>query len=380
MKHEEQVRLLRRGLGHTEAGTTDQGRASLSPVSRYLSPELVAREQRMIRRMPVMVGASSTVARPGDWFTHHHSGVPIVVTRDADGVLRAFLNACRHRGAQVAVGACGEGRRNFVCPYHSWTYELNGSLRGLPHPQEFPDLDRSRHALVPLQVAESMGLVWVVPTPGSTLDIHAWLGPMAEDLKSFGYDGFVQYETKVFETRADWKLLADANLETYHVRYLHRDTISTIFQDNRMVADPFGDHWRIAIPKASIAALKDLPQSQWRLGDHINIVYWFFPNLMFLLIDDHASMFAIWPRAVGHSEVHAITLIPELPRSDRARQHWDRNVKIFFDALMEDFVQMESMQSTFASGANTHLTFGRSEYTSAAFEATVERHLAAMAD
>jgi phenylpropionate dioxygenase-like ring-hydroxylating dioxygenase large terminal subunit len=376
MRHDEQVRLMRRGLEHMAAGTTDRRELERSPVSRYTSVERAEQEARMIRSLPVMVGASSSVARPGDWFVHDLSGVPIVVARDHEGVLRAFVDACRHRGARVAGGTSGSDRRTFVCRYHAWTYGLDGRLRGMPHPEEFPGLDRAAHGLVPLPVHEAIGLVWVVPTPGATLDIAAWLGPMADDLRSFGYDRFVQYETRRFDTEADWKLLADANLETYHVRYLHQDTISGIFQDNRMVADAFGDHLRVAIPKSTLGALRDLPESQWRLADHVNIVYWFFPNLMFLLIGDHASMFAIWPRGVGRSTVHAITLVPEQPATDKARVHWDRNVRIFFDALMEDFDQMASMQSTFASGANTHLTFGRSEWCSAQFERTVERHLA----
>lgn len=374
MKPEEQVRLIRRALDHVSARTTDRRDSERSPVTRYTSPERVAREQQMIRSLPVMVGASSSITKPGDWFTHDLSGVPILVVRDNDGVLRAFLNACRHRGARVAAESCGAGRRAFICPYHSWTYGLDGALRGLPFPEEFAGLDRASHGLVPLPVHEAIGLVWVVPTPGSTLDIAAWLGPMAEDLQSYGFDHFVQYETRTFETRADWKLLADANLEAYHFQYLHKDTISALFQDNMMVADEFGDHLRVALPKLSVANLRDLPESQWRVADHMNIVYWFFPNLMYLLIGDHASMFAIWPRGVGHSEVHAITLIPEPPTTEKARRHWDKNTKIFYDALMEDFGQMVSMQSTFASGANTHLTFGRSEWCSAAFERNVERH------
>lgn len=375
MQHIEQVALVRRILGHMQAGTTDRGAAAGSPVTRYLSSERLAREQKMIRSLPVMICASSSVAQPGDWFTHDLSGVPIVVVRGQDGVLRAFLNACRHRGARVAEGACGAGRRNFICPYHSWTYDIDGALRGLPHPEEFPDLDRAQHSLVALHVAEACGLVWVVPTPGSNIDIRGWLGPMADDLRSFGYEQFVAYDTRRFESKHDWKLVADANLEAYHFQYLHRTTIAPLFQDNRMVADAFGDHWRITLPKASIVELQALPEAEWDLARHCNIIYYFFPNLMFLFIGDHATVFGVWPRGIGASTIDAITLIPEPPTTEKARTYWDKNVEVFWDALMEDFALMESMQSTFASGANSHLSFGRSEFCSAGFEEAVERHL-----
>ena len=378
MRHSEQVALIRRILDHMKAGTTDRGALARSPVARYLSSERLAREQRMIRALPAMICASSQVARPGDWFTHDLSGVPIVVARGQDGVLRAFINACRHRGARVVAEACGAGRRNFICPYHSWTYDLDGALRGMPHPEEFPDLDRDRHGLVALQVAEACGLVWVVPTAGNSIDISAWLGPMADDLRSFGYDRYVAYDTRRFDSKHDWKLVADANLEAYHFKYLHRETIAPVFQDNRMVADAFGDHWRITLPKASIGDLRALPEAEWNLADHCNIIYYFFPNVMFLFIGDHATAFAVWPRGVGASTIDALTLIPEPPGTDKARQYWDKNVKIFWDALLEDFALMDSMQSTFASGANTHLTFGRSEFCAAGFEEAVERHLRAV--
>ena len=376
MHHETQVVLIRRILAQMDAGTTDRGAGAVSPVARYVSAQRLERERAMLRGHPLMVCAASQVANPGDWVTHDHSGVPMLVLRGQDGVLRAFINACRHRGAKVVEGACGQGRRNLICPYHSWTYELTGSLRGLPHPQEFPHLDRAAHALVPLPVAEAAGLVWVCPTPGAAMDVRTRLGPMLDDLDSWGYGRFVQFDERSFDTAHDWKLMADANLEAYHFQYVHRDTIAGMFCDNLMVADTFGDHVRITLPKRSIAQLRDVPPAQWKLAEHCNIIYYFFPNLMFLFIGDHATVTTAWPRAVGQSTVDAITLIPAPPATEKARAHWQKNVDIFWEALMEDYRLMDSMQSTMQSGANEVLTFGRSEYCSALFEQNVERHLA----
>ncbi len=107
MRHDVQVGLIRRILDHMEAGTTDRGEAATSPVARYLSPERVEREKKLLRRMPAMVCASSQVARPGDWLAHDLSGLPILVARGQDGVLRAFINACRHRGARLVEATTG---------------------------------------------------------------------------------------------------------------------------------------------------------------------------------------------------------------------------------------------------------------------------------
>ncbi len=379
MRHDTQVALIDRILDHMAAGTTDRGPLATSPVARYLDAARLAREQAMIRTMPTMVCASSLVAQPGSWFAHDLSGTPIVVVRGDDGVLRGFVNACRHRGARLVDDEHGTGRRAIVCRYHAWTYTLQGALRGLPHPEEFPGLDRTRHALRDVPVTEAGGLVWAIVDAGATRDVAGALAPMLDDLRSFGFERYVAFDRRRFEKRHDWKLAADANLEAYHFGHLHRDTIAPLFQDDRMVADAFGDHWRIVLPKRSIEALRTLPRAQWRIGDHCNVIYWCFPNTMFLYIGDDATVFSVWPAGVGRSVIDAITLVPEAPATEKARAHWQRNVEIFWDALLEDFALMESMQSTFASGANEHLTFGASEFCAAAFHASVERHLARIA-
>ena len=373
MQHTTQAGLIRRILAHMDARTTDRGPTAISPVTRYLDPARLEREQHMFRGLPSMVCASSQVARPGDWLAHDLSGVPIVVVRGEDGRLAAFVNACRHRGARLVEGDRGNGRRNFVCPYHSWSYDLDGALRGIPHPEEFAHLDRAAHGLAPLPVAESCGLVWLVATPWSTFDIAAWLASLAADLESFGYGSHVAYATRRFDSAHDWNMSADANLEAYHFRYAHRDSIAPLFQDNRMVADFFGDHQRITLPKASIAELRAQPEAQWSLNDHCNIIYYFFPNVMFLHIGDHVTVFAVWPQGVGRSIVDAITLIPAAPATDKTRAYRDENVRNFWEALVEDFAFMRSIQSTLASGANAQLNFGASEFCAAVFEAAVER-------
>jgi phenylpropionate dioxygenase-like ring-hydroxylating dioxygenase large terminal subunit len=122
-----------------------------------------------------MMGLGCRIPKPGDYFTDNNCGVPILVVRDHDGEVRAFLNVCRHRGAQVAT-ACGQIKRNFVCPYHGWSYDDRGKLVGIPDSRNFDGVDRDEHGLVALPACERFGCIWVQPEPGTHFDIDKELG------------------------------------------------------------------------------------------------------------------------------------------------------------------------------------------------------------
>ena len=130
------------------------------------------------------MGFASEWAEPGAYRTDDYAGVPILVLRGRDGKLRAFLNVCRHRGAKVAQG-CGKARM-FVCPYHAWTYDLDGKVRGIPDERCFPGVRPERSTLTALPLCEKHGLVWVIPTPAATaqpsFDIDPWLGGLGPEL------------------------------------------------------------------------------------------------------------------------------------------------------------------------------------------------------
>lgn len=376
MQQDTQIALVRRALAHIAAGTTDRGAPAASPVSRYLSEERLAQENAaLFRRLPQVLGPASKVARPGDFFIHDLTGVPLLVVRGEDGVLRGFVNACRHRGARVETAAAGAGKRVIVCPYHSWSYALDGRLKGLPHREDFPQIDIGSTALAQVPVAERLGLVWGIPSPGAKLDLQAHFGGIERDLASFGYDSYVCWNEHGFEAKANWKLAFDANLETYHFHYAHKSIIAPRFYDNLAVIDHFGDHVRIVLPTRDIEALAATDPVSWRIAAVSHIIYFFFPNTMFLLQDDHATLFTVFPLDPARSAIQGITLIPEPPASDKACAHWDKNVRLFWQVLMEDFALMASVQSTLASGANAQLNFGASEYCAALWHAAIERRL-----
>ena len=138
----EEREIIATVLGYCENGGTHlQPDVMKIPVIEYTDSDQLRREVDILfRQFPIIVGHVSQLSAPGTFFTHNASGVPMLITRNRNGAVKAFLNVCRHRGARVEQQACGKAN-TFSCPYHSWTYDLDGNLRGLPKDANFGDID-----------------------------------------------------------------------------------------------------------------------------------------------------------------------------------------------------------------------------------------------
>src|SRR5690349_4852314 len=181
--------VAQRVLDHIANGTTDLGTAVWrEPVDNYRSPErLTAEIERVLRRSPTPFCPSVALPEAGSYIAREAAGTPIVVVRGTDGKARAFRNACRHRGMQVASGnGCA---RAFVCRYHGWTYNLEGELRHIPHEDGFPGFDREQHPLVPVAATEKLGLVFIAQD-----------GPLAADASLDGLDRLIGPDQRLFAT------------------------------------------------------------------------------------------------------------------------------------------------------------------------------------
>lgn len=363
------------------AGTTRQREAGAwSPVARYLDAAQFADEQRRLRRWPIAVLPCAQLPRPGDWQAASAHGVPLLLVRDGDGTLRAFINVCRHRGAALAdEGACGSGRERFVCPYHSWSYGRDGRCIGRPHEADFAHAPRAQSGLVPLPCTERLGLVWVVAQPAADrtstdFDWHSYFGPLGAELHSLGYgpDASAPHQRR-FEQPSNWKLVLDANLESYHFAYAHRETIAPLFHDNLVLHDRFGEHHRILLPKQGFADLPGPPDTLAGYGRVLNIIYFFFPCTALLWEGDHVNGFSLQPTRPDACDVNGWLLAPPEHAARRSADHWQRNFALFWQAIDEDFALAASMQRGLASGANEALCFGANEFACRQFHESLAR-------
>jgi choline monooxygenase len=191
------------------------------PWSWYSDPELLRLEQeRIFRRGWQYAGPAEHAARPGDFFTCNVGDVPVVVTRDRDGVLHALLNVCRHRGSIVAEGR--GNRETLQCRYHAWTYGLDGRLRAAPRAKQEPGLDLDGVGLRELAVETLGPLLFVHPDAG-TPPLATTLGPVPELLLGGGI-GLAELRFRrrsEFELACNWKIAIENYLECYHCAVAH---------------------------------------------------------------------------------------------------------------------------------------------------------------
>jgi phenylpropionate dioxygenase-like ring-hydroxylating dioxygenase large terminal subunit len=371
--HATQVALIERVLSNIDRNTTDMDEPSISPVERYLSRERFEAEMSVLfRQYPVLVGFASQIPSAGEFLTHDDTGVPILVNRDEKGRVNAFLNACRHRGTRLVDEPAGHGKA-FVCPYHAWTYAQDGRLDHVTHAHGFPHVKKDDCGLIRLPVAERGGLIWVIPDPDGARDIDAYLGGMMDELEGFGFADHVLHRPHEDRRRANWKLTLDANLENYHVRVAHRDTIAFMFEDTVAAFDRFPPHMRLLLPKRSIRALRGSDPAGWSLRQHGNVIYFFFPNTMILVEPDHAMVMSVFPEGIDGYLVRGGMLVPEEPATEKAREYWRKNYEMFWNALDEDFRMVEAVQQGIGAGLMPHLHFARFEQTADWFHQEVEK-------
>jgi phenylpropionate dioxygenase-like ring-hydroxylating dioxygenase large terminal subunit len=315
--------LARRLLDHIEAGTTDMADEVLElPADVYTSSSHAAAElEALFLHEPLVLCLSGALPHPGSYLTVDLCGTPVLVTRDKAGQVRAMANMCRHRGVRVVDG-CGEAKR-FTCPFHAWTYDLEGALVGVPTAEGFEGMNRDDKGLVELPVAEGYGLVVGRLRPGPPIDIDAYLGPgLTDELAMLDFADWTPHgESHIHPVGANWKVTLDTYRENYHFNYLHRDTLASYAYGGVLTFDAFGPHLRNCSALRSIDTLKDLPEDQW--GDaaqHYSYQYSLFPNTCLTFDARHIELWQIVPVDEATSEVvHTAYLKPGLSDEERAK-------------------------------------------------------------
>src|SRR6185503_4533005 len=215
--------MVGRLLDHIDHQTTDLSEGVWrEPVAHYTDPgRLQAEVTRALRRTPTPFCPSAALPEIGSYVAREAALTPILVVRGQDGQVRAFRNACRHRGAQLVEGlGC---KKAFTCRYHAWTYGLDGALRGVPHEHGFPGLDKTAHGLVPVACVERHGVVFVTQEGDAGLEepIPELFGP---EWRVIGVGAQ--------EIAVNWKIVVEGVLEGYHIRATHAKTFFPRQYDN----------------------------------------------------------------------------------------------------------------------------------------------------
>ena len=188
---------------------------------------------RLMRDQWFLVDHASRIAKPGDYFLTQIGAESVIVTRNRAGEVKAFYNACRHRGSRVCLEREGS-RRTFTCPYHAWTYDLDGALRSAQHMPE--DFDRSQHGLKPVGVGEFEGLIFLnFAEPDQAPDFAAYTELFAPLLRGQGVARTKIAARKTYPTEANWKLVVENFFECYHCLPAHK-TYCSVHDKMKMLA------------------------------------------------------------------------------------------------------------------------------------------------
>lgn len=346
--------IAERILSHVANGATDTGdEVWREPVDNYRSEERFQQEIALLRRMPVPFCPSAALREPGAYVARDAAGVPIVAVRGEDGEIRAFRNSCRHRGAELVSGL--GSIKSFVCPYHGWSYRLDGSLQRIPHEQGFPGLDKETHGLVPVLAQERSGIVFVTQEPSG--DEADAIGPLP-DLLPPGHD-VIDVHGDVSEF--NWKLSLEGSIEGYHIRFGHRDTFYPYGYDNLNVVECVGRNSRVTYPFRRIEKLADLPPEERRVEGRLTYVYHLFPNALVTVLSHHINLVVLEPLSPDRSRMVSYALAetggdPEAMETARRDAAFVNNT-----GAAEDLALVKGIQRTMTTRANDFFTFGHYE-------------------
>ncbi|WP_246799605.1 aromatic ring-hydroxylating dioxygenase subunit alpha [Bradyrhizobium sp. CCBAU 51753] len=342
--------VVDRILQHIDAKSTDLSAGVWhEPVAHYLSPDRFAAEiAQVFRRTLTPFCPSAALAETGAYVARDAALTPVVAIRSADGVARAFRNACRHRGVQLVDGiGC---KKALTCRYHGWTYGLDGRLRGIPDEHGFPGLDKTTHGLVPVRCIERDGLVLVSQDdPAATSD--------ASDMPKLFGEGWKLYSTASQEVEANWKVVAEGFLEGYHIRSTHQDTFYPLQYDNLNVVESFGRNSRISFPYRRIEKLRNVPASERRTDGMLTHVYHLFPNVMLSTFPTNRLMTVLEPLAVDRTRLVTYTLSNRIAAED-GRVAVAQGRDFVTAGAAEDREMACAAQRGLATRANDHFTFG----------------------
>ena len=351
--------LLDHILNHIDNGTTDLGDEDwFEPVENYTSPLRFDAERRLMRRLPIPFCPVAALPSAGSYVARASAGVPLVVVRGLDGSIRAFRNACRHRGMQLADGSgC---TKIFRCNYHGWAYRLDGRLEYVPHEHGFPDLDKNSNGLVPVHEVEiRSGLVFI------TQDEPIGLGAL-DSLPDLLTENQVLFDSSESVEDINWKLTAEGTLEGYHIKPTHPESFYPYGYDNLNVIETQGPNSRVCFPFRRIEKLRDAPRENLSLDRMVTLVHRIFPFTSINQLSQHCHVSFAEPESATRTRYFNYKFTLPKPNGSAATEEELARAKkdaafLSDTGNQEDAKVVSDIQAAMSSGANTHYRFGRFE-------------------
>ena len=367
MSNDQLIAIARREVDNLQGDRIDLMPNVLKvPAADYIDQSRWKLEvERIFKRLPLALAFSSEFREPGQFRTMEVAGVPVLIVRDDQGHIGAFVNMCSHRGNAVALEESGEAK-SFRCGYHAWNFGLNGDLLSVFDEDNFGHIDKACNGLTRLPAAERAGLVWVTLSPTSVLDIDVFLSGYGEMLEHLAFDDTHVAGRQVLQG-PNWKVAYDGYRDFYHVPILHRPTFGP---DLPYQPDfySWGPHVRVTAPK-NFTELANTPQEQWSIDAMTSGVWTIFPNISIAGgrrgrgSGAGTYMFSqLFPGATPWESVTVQNFLsfdsPEGVNADDLKAY----MSLMIDVVAgEDYVTGFRVQKALATGAKPFSLFGRNE-------------------
>ena len=299
-------------------------RASTIPAGWYVDPRILDLEWRTVfARSWQLAARTDQVRTPGQYVSCELAGEPIVVVRGGDGIVRSFFNVCRHHAAAVVTESEGSAR-TFRCPYHGWTYGLDGALRGTPDFSEVCDFDRTAHGLIPLNCHDWQKWIFV-SLQRTAQSFEAFLGPdLVRGVQQLGLQDLHWTERRHYTLDCNWKVFVDNYLDGgYHVPHVHRGLDSVLDYAEYVIEN--GTHFvlqssPIVSNQKRKARVSDVERQTRAVRQGTRAYYyWIYPNFMINCYDGAMDTNVVIPRAVDRTDVIFDFYFADVSKRARAR-------------------------------------------------------------
>jgi Rieske 2Fe-2S family protein len=311
--------------------------ARTMPGRYYTSPEVFAEEaEKIFARRWICAGRVEALAQPGDYLLASVAGESVIVLRDQSGALRAFYNVCRHRGTRLCEAARGHLSETIQCPYHAWTYALDGRLIGAPHMSEVQGFEKRDYPLHQVALETWEGFLFinlaVEPEP-----FDRAFAPLLGRFARYDLASLTTVRSIEYDVHANWKLVLQNYNECLHCPTIHPELTTKLPYTsgaNDLVEGPFlGGYMEIKAPHQSATMsgrscalpLGELPAGEARRAYYYSI----FPTMMLSLHPDYAVAYRVWPQSPTESRVVCQWLVhPDAPGAsgyhiEDAEEFWD---------------------------------------------------------
>lgn len=340
----------------------DKSEASAIEVTRatstFTSQAFFDREQEKIfKRLPVPVTLTAHISSPGDLVAQDGYGVPVLVMRDREGVVRAFLNACTHKGAKLLEHCDPTNSSRVTCPYHGWTFSLAGKLAGVARAETFTNLDKSTRNLTELPCHEAGGIIWVILDKNAEADFSSVDSQLEADLDALDIGSSHMFGHKTFNLKANWKQVLEPFLEGYHVQRLHAQSVGPLFADVPSITDRLGHNIRQTSGKIGYTSDALLAAGE-NIHKTVTHAYQVFPNTVIVTSPWYISVMIIMPNGPGETTVDYFMLTLNPAENDKSKELYSKSYEMVLGVFgNEDFRAAQSCYAGLMAGGISEVVY-----------------------